>query len=231
MITEFILRGEENCKRSVQFGFHHRTERTMEDFKRDILLKVIGFDVLTEFVLNDIINMCSELEKRLHHRDPVDRTVFDIYNGIKLLARSRIEEKIFETEIESQTSYESKRDLLQQALARPSSTTFLQKFIQNKSTEMCKSIESELSEDSLSKAEKSRFESLLGDFMSLQMSLPELIDLPQMNARDFKDIHTYLSCCNMNTSEDIDVCLKTVDRLIGNIKEKLSVMSERKKKN
>ena len=146
IITEFILRGEENCKRSVQFGFHHRTERTMEDFKRDILLKVIGFDVLTEFVLNDIINMCSELEKRLHHRDPVDRTVFDIYNGIKLLAGSRIEEKIFETEIESQTSYESKRDLLHQALARPSSTTFLQKFIQNKSTEMCKSIESELSE-------------------------------------------------------------------------------------
>ena len=78
----------------------------------------------------------------------------------------RIEERIFGTENESQTSYESKSDFLQEALARPS-TTFLQKFIQNKSTELWKSIESALSEDSLSKAEKSRFESLLGDFMAL----------------------------------------------------------------
>ena len=169
--------------------------------------------------------MCSELEKRLHHRDTVDRAVFDIYNGIKLLARSRIEKKIFETEVESQTSSELKRNLLQQALARPSST-FLQNFIQNESTGECKSIESALLEDSLDKAEKSRYESLLGDFVSLQMSLPNLINLPQMNARDFKDIHTYLSCCNMNTSEDIDLRLKTVDRLIENIKEKLSVGSE-----
>ena len=53
----------------------------MGDFKRDIFLKAIAFDVMMEFVFNDTINMCSELEKRLHHRDLVDRAVFDIYNG------------------------------------------------------------------------------------------------------------------------------------------------------
>ena len=70
----------------------------------------------------------------------------------------------------------------------------------------CKRIESALMGDSLSKCKKLRYMRLLGDSVSLQMPLPKLIDLPQMNDRDFKDVHTYLSCCTMNTREEVDVC-------------------------
>ena len=97
-------------------------------------------------------------------------------------------------------------------------------FIQNTSTDLCKTIKSELlMGDAFCTSEKSRYESLLGDFITIRLSVSEPIDLSkfQMNAQSFSEVHTYLRCNadSLNSQEDIYLYLKTVNQIIENRKK------------
>ena len=156
----------------------------MAPYKRDFFRNMSVYDVMIEFILCEIEKLCCELMIKLgdHNLTEQDRVtvlhMLEDFIDLESQEKLRLEEKNNKSNIKASSSYEDKCDLLQMALARETLTDNFRLFIQNTSTDLCKTIELELSkENALCKSEKFRYENLLGDFISIQLALSEAIDL------------------------------------------------------